>query len=68
MKRENRFTGDTRVGARWEAVEHLLGHQVGDNVTARYLDPEFLPLKETVDFIPPLGQHLLLVTGEEEVG
>ena len=58
----------TRAGGRWEAVEHLLGHQVGDSVTARYLDPEFLPLKETVDLIPPLNQHLLLVAGEEEVG
>ena len=58
----------TRDGARWEAVEHLLGHQVGDSVTARYLDPEFLPLKETVDRVPPVNQHLRMVTGEEEMG
>jgi len=54
----------TRAGARWEAVEHLLGHQVGDSVTSRYLDPEFLPLREAVDLIPPLGQHLRVVKGE----
>jgi integrase len=57
-----------RAGAQWEAVEHLLGHQVGDSVTSRYLDPEFLPLKETVDLIPPLGQHLTVVKEEEDVG
>jgi integrase len=51
----------TRAGARWEAVEHLLGHQVGDSVTARYLDPTALPLREAVDLIPPLGQHLFVV-------
>ena len=58
----------TRAGARWEAVEHLLGHQVGDSVTSRYLDPEFLPLREAVKLIPPLGQHLKVVNEEEEVG
>jgi len=58
----------TRAGARWEAVEHLLGHQVGDSVTSRYLDPEFLPLKEAVALIPPLGQHLQVVEDEKDVG
>ena len=58
----------TRAGARWEAVEHLLGHQVGDSVTSRYLDPEFLPLRKAVDLIPPLGQFLKVVRGEGVVG
>ena len=51
----------TGAGAPWEAVEHLLGHQVGDNTTARYLDPKALRLRDAVDLIPPLGQHMVLV-------
>jgi integrase len=55
----------TRSGARWEAVEHLLGHQVGDSVTSRYLDPEFLPLREAVSLIPSFGQHLKSVESDD---
>lgn len=43
----------TRSGADREAVEFLVGHDLG-SVRKRYLDDEFLAVREAVDLIPPL--------------
>ena len=34
-------------------MEHLIGHDLG--LITVYTDPEFLPLRETVDLIPPVA-------------
>ena len=43
-----------RAGADADAVEHLVGHKLSGEKAA-YIDPSFLPLKEAVEKIPPLG-------------
>lgn len=46
-------SGLARLGADREAVEYLVGHAGG--VRARYLDPDALPLAETVALVPEVG-------------
>lgn len=46
-------SGLKRLGADGEAVEYLIGHYLG--LVTVYTDPEFLPLREAVDLIPPLA-------------
>ena len=46
-------TGLKRLGADSEAVEFLLGHDLG--IAGIYTDPEGLPLRDAVNKIPPLG-------------
>ena len=45
-------SGLKRLGADGEAVEYLIGHYLG--LVSVYQDPDDLPLRETVDLIPPL--------------
>ncbi len=42
-----------RSGADPDAVEFLVGHSLG--LRGVYIDPEAMPLRETIDLIPPLG-------------
>ncbi|MFH1533196.1 MAG: tyrosine-type recombinase/integrase [Pseudomonadota bacterium] len=46
-------TGLKRLGADSEAVEYLLGHDLG--ISGIYTDPEGLPLRAAVEKIPPIG-------------
>ena len=41
-----------RLGADPDAVEYLVGHSLG--LRGVYIDPEALPLRATVDLIPPV--------------
>lgn len=50
--RKGFVSGLKRAGADPDAVEFLVGHSLG--LRGVYIDPEALPLRETVDLIPPL--------------
>jgi len=46
-------SGLKRLGADGEAVEYLIGHDLG--IVGVYTDPDALPMREAVDRIPPLA-------------
>ena len=50
--RKGFVSGLKRLGADEEAVESLVGHSL--HLRGHYLDPDFLPLHEAVQLIPPL--------------
>ena len=50
--RKGLVSGLKRAGADPDAVEYLVGHSLG--LRGVYIDPEALPLRATVDLIPPV--------------
>ena len=54
--RKGFVSGLKRAGADADAVEFLVGHSLG--LRGVYIDPEALPLRDTVDRVPPLDPAL----------
>ena len=49
-------SGLKRAGADTEALEYLLGHQLGSGEEGTYTDPDALPLREAVDLVPAVAE------------
>lgn len=51
-------SGLKRLGGDSEAIEYLLGHDLGDGEEGTYTDPDALPLRTTIDLAPPLAEPI----------